>query len=572
MRPARQHGRVSHTAPDGTAVGPRDAMFDAGYVTRRRYRVAMLPSRLRSPAALATICALVFAVIYVVWMPQAPDLAAQVARANVAKVGNAPVWWGGWFGGITLPNYSALVPFSMATFGIRLTGVAAVIASAYGGALLVRGAPRPRAGAVAIAVAQAADLLNGRVTFTVGAAIGIWALVALRAQREKTAAVLSLLAFLASPLAGFFVGLIAVVVFVLRRDYRRPALVAAGGLLVAGVAMAVLLPGTGEMPFPITDATPAMLSCLVVIGLCRNVIIRATAALLMLSFVPLLFFPIAIGTNATRLAWLAAVPVVVAYAKATRPMVVLSAAVIAVWPLSDLANQLTLAHQPSSSYTFYEPLAHALKDDQKQLGSAVIGRRVEVVDTKNHWGSVYLASFSLARGWDRQADQADNTLFYQQEQLNPVSYRVWLDSLAVGWVAVPRAPIDYASRAEAQLVRGGLPYLRLTWSNKDWQLYRVLNPAPLATGGKIIKIDSHGVTLHATAGKAVDLKVRYSSYIGAVDPTTKKQLQACIVDNNGWLRVTMPTDGNVRLSSDFKPVRGKPPGCVTPSPSPSPSG
>jgi hypothetical protein len=42
-----------------------------------------------------------------------------------------------------------------------------VAASAAGGALLMRDAPRPRAGAVAFAVASIADLVAGRVTFAV---------------------------------------------------------------------------------------------------------------------------------------------------------------------------------------------------------------------------------------------------------------------------------------------------------------------------------------------------------------------------------------------------------------------
>lgn len=529
----------------------------------------MLSSRrLRSPTALALGCAVVFALVYILWTPQVPDLAAQVARAKVAGVGGAPVWWGGWFGGITLPSYSAIVPLSMATFGVRLTGVAAVAVSAYGGTLLVEKAPRPRAGAVAITLAQAADLLNGRVTFTVGAALGICALVALREHRGRTAVLLALLSFLSSPLAGFFVGIIAAVVAKLRPDYRRTAGICAAALLVGGLAMAVLFPGTGTMPFPISDAAPAMLACIVVFGVCRQKLIRATAAVLAVSFLPLLIVPLAIGTNATRLAWLAAVPVIIAYAELRDSLTWLCALIVAIWPASDLINQLHLAHQPSSSYVFYQPLATALKADQQHRGTAAMGRRVEVVDTKNHWGSVYLASFSIARGWDRQADQADNPIFYRTGLLNPVSYRRWLDSLAVGWVAVPKAPIDYASGQEAKLVLGGLPYLRQTWSNSDWRLFRVLNPAPLAIGGKIVRIDSHGVTLNVIADRPIDLKVRYSTYIGAVDPMTKKQLPACIVDNNGWLRVTMPMSGKVRLSSDFTPVRSQPPGCVTPTPPP----
>lgn len=534
-------------------------------------KVVLSWRRLRTPVGLATACAVAFALVYILWTPQVPDLAAQVARAKVARVGGAPVWWGGWFGGITLPNYSAIVPFSMATVGIRLTGVIAVVLSAYGGALLVADAPRPRAGAVAIALAQGADLLNGRVTFTVGAALGIWALVALQHRREKSAVALSLLSFLGSPLAGFFVGMIMVVVALLRPERRRTAVISAGALLAAGLAMAVLFPDTGTMPFPVINAVIALLSCVVVFAVCSHRLIRATAVLLAVSFVPLLIVPLAIGTNATRLAWLAAVPAVVAYAEIRESLVWACALVVAIWPVSDLVNQLRLAHQPSSNYVFYKPLATALKADQHRLGSKVIGRRVEVVDTKNHWGSAYMTSFSLARGWDRQADKADNPIFYQPHKLNPVSYRQWLDSLAVGWVAVPKAPIDYASKDEAELVLGGLPYLKLTWSNSDWRLFRVINPAPLATGAKVARIDSHGVVLDAKANHTIDLKVRYSTYVGATDPHTKKPLAACIVNNDGWLRVTVPKTRRIRLSSDFKPVRTQPPGCVPPSTPSSPS-
>ncbi|TWE10086.1 hypothetical protein [Rudaeicoccus suwonensis] len=522
---------------------------------------------LRSPAGLATICAVVFALIYALWDPRAPDLAAQVARANVARGDGLPVWWGGWFGGINLPSYSTVVPISMATFGVRATGVTAVFASSYGGSKLVRDALRPRAGAIAIAVAQGADLLNGRVTFTVGAAVAIWALVALRYHFAKTAVVLSVASFLCSPLAGFFVGLIAVTVAITRPDHRRTAIASAVALLAAAGALAVLFPGTGTMPFSFTDTLPAGFACLLVIAICANRTIRVTAALLILSFIPLLIEPLAIGNNVTRLAWLAAVPAVVAYGRVQRAWLVVAAASVAIWPIGDLSGQLHAAHQPSSHFAFYENLAQAIQQNERVSGSAMLGRRVEMIDTKNHWGTVYMAGFSLARGWDRQADRADNAIFYVPDALNAVTYREWLDSLAVGYVAVPNAPLDYASVKEAALVRSGLPYLKLVWSNPDWQLYAVTDPAPLATGATVTSVDSHGIDLQTQAGEVIDLKVRYSAYIGAVNPTTHAALPACIVDNDGWLEVTMQTSGPVRLTSDFQPGRSAPAGCVQPGPS-----
>ena len=91
---------------------------------------------------------------YLIWAPTAPDLLAQVARAGVAARAGSVGWWTGWFGGLSLPSYSVLVPSWMATLGVQVTGVAAVVAGTAGGALLMRDAPRPRAGAVAFAIAS----------------------------------------------------------------------------------------------------------------------------------------------------------------------------------------------------------------------------------------------------------------------------------------------------------------------------------------------------------------------------------------------------------------------------------
>ena len=64
---------------------------------------------------------------YLIWAPTAPDLLAQVARAGVAARAGSVGWWTGWFGGLSLPSYSVLVPSWMATVGVQVTGVAAVV-------------------------------------------------------------------------------------------------------------------------------------------------------------------------------------------------------------------------------------------------------------------------------------------------------------------------------------------------------------------------------------------------------------------------------------------------------------
>src|SRR5205823_8154692 len=133
----------------------------------RRRRV-QLTLRSLSPASWALICGSLLAAIYLIWTPLAPDLAAQVARTNVVRNAGNLSWWTGWFGGLSMPSYSLLAPASMAILGVRLTGVVAAIVGTWLTGKLVAESRRPRAGAVAFAGAQIANLVDGRVTFAMG--------------------------------------------------------------------------------------------------------------------------------------------------------------------------------------------------------------------------------------------------------------------------------------------------------------------------------------------------------------------------------------------------------------------
>ncbi|MDQ6937635.1 MAG: hypothetical protein M3140_07975, partial [Actinomycetota bacterium] len=71
-----------------------------------------------SPATkLAAVVGALLCAVYLRWTPLVPDLAAQVARADMIRTGGLTSWWTGWFGGLSLPDYSVLVPQSMAMFG-----------------------------------------------------------------------------------------------------------------------------------------------------------------------------------------------------------------------------------------------------------------------------------------------------------------------------------------------------------------------------------------------------------------------------------------------------------------------
>ena len=97
--------------------------------------------------------------------------------------------------------------------------------------------------------------------------------------------------------------------------------------------------------------------------------------------------------------------------------------------------------------------------------------------------------------------------------LTGLAYRSWLDSLGVAYVAVPDAPLDYAARAEKRLIKKGPPrYLERVFRSKDWTVYRVRDPAPLAIGGKMVKLTPEGFVVDASAPGTVLVRVHWTPY------------------------------------------------------------
>jgi hypothetical protein len=309
------------------------------------------------------------------------------------------------------------------------------------------------------------------------------------------------------------------------------------------------------MPFHPTDLIPACLCCIGVALCCPTRVVRAAALLLMLALPIFLVAPGAIGNNVTRMAWICAVPVTVAYSPLRRGLLTILLGLLAVWPTADLVQQLSATRDPSTTATFYRPLLAALADEQAAAGPGAIGQRVEVLDPVNHFATVYLADrASLARGWDRQADVANDPIFYRDNALNAASYRTWLHDLAVGWVAVPDARLDYSAVAESKLVAGGLDYLRLAWSNPSWKLYRVVDATRLAEGAQVVGVEPTRILISATERTSVRLRVRWSPYLAVQHPDGTMVVGACLADVNGWLNVTLPAAGEYRVTSRFDPV------------------
>ncbi|MFC4021168.1 hypothetical protein ACFOW4_24945 [Micromonospora sp. GCM10011542] len=542
------------------------------------------------------------AVLGAVWLAlplMGSDLAAQVARADFfAAHGPTPVDLR-WYAGVQQFGYSLVSQPVMALLGVRVTGALALVAAATAlAALLVRtGMPRPLLGSLVGVVTIAGNLVSGRVTYGLGVAFGLAALLALTlgptgppsaaespdarpagrrgpvpgaATRLGLAAAGALLASATSPVAGLFVGLAGAALLLTRRY--------ADGLAL-GVAAAVPLGATalffgdgGWMNISRTDTLRAALTSLLVAALVAYRPVRVGALLSAAGVVAAALVHTPVGLNATRLVVMFALPVLAA---AARPPAWLSARLgrrarpdggaatgsrrgrvlagvglaallvgVCAWQPPVVPADLRSIGDPTSSPGYHAPLRSFL------AGQRLTGR-VEVPPTRNYWEAARLGEVPLARGWLRQADIDRNPLFFTTVPgaagtgvpLTAASYRNWLAENAVQYVAVPDAPLSWVGRAEAELVEGGLPYLTPVWSGPHWRVWAVADPTPLVGApAELVRADGASVTFRSPTAATVAVRIRHSRWLSASGGAT-------VTAAGDWITVTVPRPGEYTVGS-----------------------
>jgi hypothetical protein len=149
----------------------------------------------------------------------------------------------------------------------------------------------------------------------------------------------------------------------------------------------------------------------------------------------------------------------------------------------------------------------------------------------------------LARGWERQLDEADNPIFYRPGSVTADAYRAWLLDNGVRFVALPSAPLDPAARAEGALVSSGqVPGMRLVWQSADWRLYQV-EGSPGIVSGPARLVSETGASVHLEAGQPGDVtvRIRWSPDWVVADGA------GCVSKNDGWMSVHVSRPGPVNL-------------------------
>jgi hypothetical protein len=498
------------------------------------------------------VVAAVLGAAYLLLPPMGSDLAAQSARAGFfAGHGYTPIDLR-WYAGVDQLGYSLVSQPVMAALGVRVTGVLSLIVSAVLLAALFRrtGAARPWLGTLVGTATIAGNLVSGRVTYGLGVALGLAALLFLTFPRLRRLAVLpALLASATSPVAGLFLGLAGAALLLSGR-------IAAGLLIAVPAAVplgltAVLFGDGGWMNISHTDTLRAGVASLAVAALVPLRPVRIGALLSAAGVLIAAAVHTPVGLNATRLAVMFTLPVLAAFAALPRrPMPIWALlpllAAACWWQPPVVVGDLRDVGNPTADRAYFTPLLDRLRQER-------LTGRVEIPPTRDYWEAAHLDDVPQARGWLRQADIDRNPLFFTDipgatgtgVALTADSYRAWLAERAVQFVAIPDAQLSWSGRPEAALVTAGLPYLTPVWSSAHWRLYAVADPQPVVPApASLVGQTATSVTFDVPA--TTDLTVRIHHY-----RWLRISGGARVRAAGEWTLVRVPAPGRYTLTSGF---------------------
>ncbi|GAA4808731.1 MFS transporter [Streptomyces ziwulingensis] len=557
---------------------------------------------LRHPALFVTA---VSGVLHVVWFftfaNSGGDLAAQDAWAEF--VGRHPdsAYNLAWYGGMHPVSYSVVSPYLMSVLGVRTTMmIAGTVSAGLLTMVLIRGRAvrNPLWAALAGVYALLCNAASGRVTFGLGTLFGLGAVAVVfcwpyrwrykRWAKALCAAPLAALATMASPVAGLFVGLVAVALFLQK---RRPGAWALGIAPAVVVALSAwLFPFSGTQPMSFGSASLPLLYAVLVFWFVPRTwtTVRITAAVYGLSVLLVWLISSQIGSNVTRLSMLFAGVALVAALPFTVPRtrrwyaLVFCVVGFTVWIGYKSVDDVVHTTPAASWARELAPLVNELQEVGAERG------RVEVVPARSHREASALAPYvNLARGWNRQADMERNPLFYD-DTLNSANYHEWLERWAVHFVVVPKDdPDGDGGERERELVQRGLPYLKQIWGDANWQLFRVSDPAPLAgPHAEVQRAEQGEWTIQVKEAGRILVRIPYSPWLSIVDAEgrslrapqeteasknaadgeekTYENVDGCLMeteedaDGDKWTVLLAPEKGTYRLAAPYQLPRGTP--------------
>lgn len=531
---------------------------------------------LRDPLTAATALAVVLNAVWALFLANdSGDLAAQYAWTEFIRQNPGSAYNLSWYGGMHTASYSLLSPYLMGWLGVRTTGfLAATVSAAIAARLLVRirvAGPLPLA--LWTALALSGNLASGRVTFALGVAFALAAVTVLfpapdpargrDARRLAGVLGLGVLATTASPVAGLFLGVVAVALLLTRRRPESYALAAGPVLVVGGTAL--LFPFQGEQPFDWWLAAPLIAAALCTARLLPGEwrVLRTGSAVYAAGVALVWVVPSPIGSNIERLPLLFGPTALLAAAlqrrqgradgtREARYRPVLIGAILCVgitWQVAKPIGDLVTTAPSRTTALHSQPLIDELRRVGADRG------RIEVVPLRSHGEASTIAPYvNLARGWNRQADVARNPLFYQ-DALAPDAYHAWLQHWGVGFVVLPTGRPDDAAVDEARIVEAPHTWLRPVWNDADWRLFRVTDPLPLADPPATVRVAGPAVvTVDVPQPGPVLLRIPWSPWLTIEGGASADG--SCLSGADGWTVLHAARAGEYQVAGRYSLTRG----------------
>lgn len=518
------------------------------------------------------IVAVALSALYFILDLRGGDLAAHLYRAELFKNDGFFVWNYNWYGGHYVVSYGVIFPTLSATIGVRLAGALSYVLGVLLFSILAREV-FPKRGALAasyvFAVVFSATLVIGQLPYALSLAIGLGALIAAARGHSWVAGLLAVNCALTSPLAALFIAFIAFTVWLgghpwetlrtarhaFRTVWESPNhayLVVALATVLPAMAVSLLFPEGGSQPFVVTSYLGAIAFTAFFWFMVRDELAGDARRMVGTGVALYVFFLTAneliaspIGGNAIRLG-MVLFPVLAAAALWPRSGRFALAVIIPLlcWQGATALWAIVTTDDTADPH-YFAPVNRFL--DAKNPAR---DQRVEVVFTRNHFEAAYVADHRpIARGWERQLDTKNNALFYDGT-LDPRTYARWLIDNDVRWVVLPkRAALDYSAHDEAQLVRGGLPYLDRAANFKDWQIYRVTLPERSKSEPDFRDDDpTKGFSLRPAHWGITKTQVRWQRFL--------RPSYGCLRgSDDGYLEIVLPSLG----SKDAGGVSSRPP-------------
>ncbi|MET0908367.1 MAG: hypothetical protein ABWZ99_02770 [Ilumatobacteraceae bacterium] len=504
--------------------------------------------------AAAPLTALLLGLVVALSGARGSDWPAHLFRIELFRDVGLTLWNGQWYGGHYTLGYSVIYPPLASWFGPMVVGIASsVVAAAAFAALLHR--YFGLAGATAacwFAVGTAVNLAVGRLPFALGLAFGLVALLAYERGWTAVGLVAAPLTSLSSPVAGVFLGIalcgIVIDLWLRRRNGQPTALrvpIAMAGLTIAPVVIAsALFPDPGVFPFRGAAFAGVMASCigLVIVLPPTARVLRVSAAITAVASVPLFVFANPLGGNMTRIVAFFVLPILAAAMwSRRRPLVIAAGIPLALWMvLPGVASADHIGDQAAEA-SYHDPVIDLVTTAGGAPG------RVEIPFTAGHWEVAFVAAeVPIARGWERQVDMDRNEILYEPE-LTLADYRRWIDDHAVRWIALPDVELDAGGKAEAALLEGDVPWLRLARTTDHWRIWEVVDAAPIvAEPGRLVTESPDEIVIAVDEPGTVLVRAWYMPYWSAVEET------ACIKpSDDGLLEVVVTAPGLVHLRPQF---------------------